>query len=45
MPACDEAGIDIEAKPEITFDEFEKMQFAVGEIVACEAVENGQNVE
>ena len=30
--------IDIEAKPEITFDDFEKMQFQVGEIVACEAV-------
>ena len=30
--------IDIEAKPEITFDDFGKMQFQVGEIVACEAV-------
>ena len=30
--------LDIEAKPEITFDDFEKMQFQVGEIVACEAV-------
>ena len=30
--------IDIEAKPEITFEDFEKMQFQVGEIVACEAV-------
>ena len=30
--------IDIEVKPEITFDDFEKMQFQVGEIVACEAV-------
>lgn len=35
-----EAGdiIDIEAKPEITFDEFGKMQFQVGEIIACEEV-------
>ena len=33
-----EEVIDIEAKPEITFDDFGKMQFQVGEIVACEAV-------
>ncbi len=30
--------IDIEAKPEITFDDFGKMQFQVGEIIACEEV-------
>lgn len=30
--------IDIENKPEITFDDFEKMQFQVGEIIACEEV-------
>ncbi|MGI6095143.1 MAG: methionine--tRNA ligase [Lachnospiraceae bacterium] len=30
--------IDIEAKPEVTFDDFMKMQFQVGEIIACEAV-------
>ncbi|MBR2045239.1 MAG: methionine--tRNA ligase subunit beta, partial [Agathobacter sp.] len=34
----DEAVIDIEAKEEITFDDFMKMQFQVGEIIACEAV-------
>ena len=33
-----EAVIDIEAKPEITFEDFEKLQFQVGEIIACEAV-------
>ena len=31
-------AIDIEAKPEITFEDFEKMQFQVGEIISCEAV-------
>ena len=36
--ADDENVIDIEAKPEITFDDFMKMQFQVGEIIACEAV-------
>ncbi|MDO4312398.1 MAG: methionine--tRNA ligase [Eubacteriales bacterium] len=34
----DENVIDIEAKPEITFDDFGKMQFQVGEIIACEEV-------
>lgn len=40
MAATGETGdvIDIEAKPEITYDEFAKMQFQVGEIIACEAV-------
>lgn len=31
-------GIDIEAKPEIEYDDFAKLQFQVGEIIACEAV-------
>lgn len=34
----EEPVIDMEAKPEITFEDFEKMQFAVGKIIACEAV-------
>ncbi len=34
----EEPVIDIEPKPEITFDDFEKMQFQVGKIIACEAV-------
>ena len=34
----DETVIDIDAKPEITFDDFGKMQFQVGEIISCEAV-------
>ncbi len=33
-----EPVIDIEAKEEITFDDFTKMQFQVGEIIACESV-------
>ncbi len=43
-PAAEETAesqeevVDIEAKPEITFDDFMKMQFQVGEIVSCEAV-------
>ncbi|MBQ1192633.1 MAG: methionine--tRNA ligase [Lachnospiraceae bacterium] len=36
--ATDEAIIDIEAKEEITYDDFAKMQFQVGEIIACEEV-------
>ena len=34
----EEAVIDIEAKEEISYDDFMKMQFQVGEIIACEAV-------
>ncbi|CCY82988.1 methionine--tRNA ligase [Clostridium sp. CAG:149] len=30
--------IDVEAKPEITYDDFAKLQFQVGEIISCEAV-------
>ncbi|MCD8045787.1 MAG: methionine--tRNA ligase [Clostridiales bacterium] len=37
-------GIDIEAKEEITFEEFEKMQFQVGEIIACEAVKKSKKL-
>ena len=33
-----EEGIDIEAKPEISYEDFSKLQFQVGEIIACEAV-------
>jgi methionyl-tRNA synthetase len=36
--APEEAVIDLEAKEEITYEDFSKMQFQVGEIVACEAV-------
>lgn len=36
--AADEAVIDIEAKPEITYDDFAKLQLQVGEIIACEEV-------
>ena len=37
-PEALEEGIEIEAKPEITYDDFAKLQFQVGEIIACEAV-------
>jgi len=33
-----EPGITIEAKPEITYDDFAKLQFQVGEIISCEEV-------
>ena len=36
--AGEEDFIDIEAKPEITFEDFEKLQFQMGEVIACEAV-------
>ena len=36
--------IDIEAKPEITFEQFGAMQFQVGEIIACEAVKKSKKL-
>ena len=42
--AEDAAVIDIEAKPEITFEDFGKMQFQVGEIIACEEVKKSRKL-
>lgn len=42
--AEEEDVIDIEAKPEITFDDFGKMQFQVGEIIACEEVKKSRKL-
>ena len=36
--------IDIESKEEITFEDFEKMQFQVGEIIACEEVKKSKKL-
>ena len=36
--------IDIEPKAEITFDDFEKLQFQVGEIIACEEVKKSRKL-
>ena len=36
--------IDLEAKPEITFDDFGKLQFQVGEIIACEEVKKSKKL-
>ncbi len=36
--SMEESGIDIEPKDEITYEDFAKMQFQVGEIIACEEV-------
>ena len=40
----DEAPINIEAKPEITFDDFGKLQFQVGKIIACEEVKKSKKL-
>ena len=37
-PAADENAIKLEVRPEITYDDFAKLQFAVGEIIKCEEV-------
>ena len=42
--ANDEPVIDIEAKEEIEYDDFMKMQFQVGEIIACEEVKKSKKL-
>lgn len=42
--AEEETVIDIEAKDEITFDDFMKMQFQVGEIISCEEVKKSKKL-
>ena len=37
-------GIDLEPKAEITYDDFAKLQFQVGEIIACEAVKKSKKL-
>jgi methionyl-tRNA synthetase len=36
--------IDIEAKAEITYDDFAKLQFQIGEIIACEEVKKSKKL-
>lgn len=43
-PEEEENVIDIEAKSEITFEDFGKMQFQVGEIIACEEVKKSRKL-
>ena len=40
----EEVVIDIEAKPEIEYDDFAKLQFQVGEIIACEEVKKSKKL-
>ena len=40
----EEKGIDIPAKDEITYDDFAKLQFQIGEIIACEAVKKSKKL-
>lgn len=35
---AEEDGIDVEAKPQITIDDFDKVQLRIGEIIKCEEV-------
>ncbi len=39
-----EPVIDIEAKPEISYEDFEKLQFRVGKIIACEEVKKSKKL-
>lgn len=39
-----ESVVDIDPKDEITFDDFEKMQFQVGEVIECKPVEKSKKL-
>ncbi len=39
-----EAEIQLEVKPEIAYEDFSKLQFAVGEIISCEAVKKSKKL-
>ena len=36
--------MDVEAKPEITYDDFAKLQFRIGEVIACEEVKKSRKL-
>ncbi len=42
--AEEKAEIHVEPKDEITYDDFAKLQFAVGEVIACEAVKKSKKL-
>ncbi len=39
-----EKGVEVEQKPEITFEDFEKLQFQVGKIIKCEEVKGSKKL-
>ncbi len=41
---AEEECVDVEAKPEITYDDFAKLQFQIGEILSCEAVKKSKKL-
>ncbi len=41
---AEDDGIDIPAKDEITYDDFAKLQFQIGEIIACEEVRKSKKL-
>ncbi len=41
---AEEPVIDIESRPEITYDDFMSMQFQVGRIISCEAVKKSKKL-
>ncbi|MBQ6855502.1 MAG: methionine--tRNA ligase [Lachnospiraceae bacterium] len=46
-PAAEEVKenvVDLEKKPEITYEDFEKLQFQIGEIIKCEEVKKSKNL-
>ena len=43
-PVDENPGMDVEKKPEITIDEFDKIQLQIGEVLACEEVKKSKKL-
>ena len=43
-PVDENPGIDVEKKPEITIDDFDKIQLQIGEVLACEEVKKSKKL-
>ncbi|MCM1158596.1 MAG: methionine--tRNA ligase [Bacteroidales bacterium] len=43
-PADDNPGMDVEKKPEITIEDFDKIQLQIGEVIACEEVKDSKKL-
>ena len=43
-PVDDNPGIEVEKKPEITIEDFDKVQLQIGEVIACEEVKKSKKL-
>ena len=44
IATAEEEAVQVEKKPEVTYEDFAKLQFQVGEIISCEAVKKSRKL-